>query len=457
MISAPPSLRITAQTVDLPGGLVDLLPHIDPSGTWVREGEGLIGLGIAASSTAAGPRRFEDLSTYWTALLNSWSSQSPAHDVTGSDSGSETSSAAGAPHSPVALVSLAFSDHSESASRLIVPEVLIRREGGHTTLLITTEGAEPDAQVLHRHGLQLDQGNLLRPTRAAASETLPTTHLRPGVQSERQYLSAIAAGLSAIHDGTVDKLVLARDVLVTAAAPLPTGRLLARLAAEYPQTWTYCVGAGPDAPQTLLGATPEMLVRLRGKRLSSRVLAGTIARSELTSTLVRDAKQHREHDLAVASLLDQLRPVAESLQSPTEPSVLQLPNVYHLASDITGTLAVDSAGRLPSPLTVAAAAHPTAAVCGTPTTTAANLIAQLEGMDRGPYAGPVGWIDAEGNADFGIALRGGVFEGDVTPAGAEAVRIFAGCGVVEGSEPESELAETRIKLKPMLRALGLEG
>lgn len=437
MISAPPSLHITARDVDLPGGLVALLPHLNPSGTWIRGGEGMIGLGIAASTTATGQGRFDSLSVFWDSVI-------------------ESRAAGESGHGPVALVSVAFSKDSESASQLLVPEVLIRREGGKTTLLLITDRPEPDAQVLDRHGLRLEPTGGLRATHPAPAADPPEARLLPGIQSERQYLSAIAAGLSAIHDGTVDKLVLARDVLVTAEAPVPIGTLLSRLATEYPQTWTYCVGAGPGVLQTLLGATPEMLVRLRGTQLSSRVLAGTIDRAQRTSTLVRDAKQHREHDLAVTSLLEQLRPITDTLQSPTEPSVLQLPNVYHLASDISGKLAADSSGRLPSPLKVAEAAHPTAAVCGTPTTTAADLIAQLEGMDRGPYAGPVGWMDAEGNADFGIALRGGVFEDDVTPAGGRRLRIFAGCGVVAGSEPESELAETKVKLKPMLWALGLD-
>ncbi len=423
--------------MDLRGGLVALLSHLNPSGTWIRGGEGMIGLGIAASTTATGPGRFDALAMFWDSLIASRKHLDNRHG-------------------PVALVSVAFSKDSESASRLLVPEVLIRREGGKTTLLIISDTPQPESQVLDQHGLRLEPNGLLHAAGSLPAADLPETRLLPGVQSERQYLSAIAAGLTAIHDGTVDKLVLARDVLVTAETPIATGTLLSRLATEYPQTWTYCLGAGPDAPQTLLGATPEMLVRLRGTHLSSRVLAGTIDRAQRTSTLLRDAKQHREHDLAVTSLLEQLRPITETLQSPSEPSVLQLPNVYHLASDITGTLAEDSAGRLPSPLKVAEAAHPTAAVCGTPTTTAADLIAQLEGVDRGPYAGPVGWMDGEGNADFGIALRGGVFEGDVTPAGGHSMRIFAGCGVVAGSEPESELAETKIKLKPMLWALGID-
>ncbi|WP_120005578.1 isochorismate synthase [Nesterenkonia muleiensis] len=436
----PPDTRHTSVVdVDLDHGLLGILPQLSPSGVWIREGEGMIGLGVAASATAAGPQRFAELAAFWEAWIGTLN--------VGAENGD---SDATAEDDPVAFLSVTFAADSQYASRLIVPEVLIRHQAGRATVLCITERHEPGEQVLRRHGLRMDHHGLLTTIGPPVGRTVPNTSLLPGAQSERQYLDGVTAGLSAIHDGTVEKLVLARDVLVSASAPVPTGVLLARLAAEYPQTWTYGVAAVPGAPQALVGATPEMLVRLRGDQLSSRVLAGTIDRAERTSVLVQDAKQHREHGLAVASLLDQLSTVTATLQAPDEPSVLQLPNVYHLASDITGTLCPDSTGQLPSPLRIAEAAHPTAAVCGTPTTAAAELIAQLEGMDRGPYAGPVGWIDTRGNADFGIALRGGVLEDPRT------LRLFAGCGVVEGSEPEAELAETRVKLTPMLEALGLE-
>lgn len=439
MPTPPDSLHTSVVDVDLDHGLLGLLPQLSPSAVWIREGEGMIGLGAAASATTAGPHRFAELAAFWEAWVGALHA--------GAEDGD---SDAAAKDDLAAFLSVTFAADSQYASRLIVPEVLIRHQAGRTTVLSIMERHEPGEQILGRHGLVIDHRGLLSPTVPSAGPALPSTSLLPGAQSERQYLNAVAAGLSAIHGGTVEKLVLARDVLVSASAPVPTGALLARLAAEYPQTWTYSVAAVPDAPQALLGATPEMLVRLRGDQLSSRVLAGTIDRAERASVLVQDAKQHREHGLAVASLLDQLSAVTATLQAPAEPSVLQLPNVYHLASDITGTLCPDSTGQMPSPLRVAEAAHPTAAVCGTPTTAAAELIAQLEGMDRGPYAGPVGWIDARGNADFGIALRGGVLEDQRT------LRLFAGCGVVEGSEPEAELAETRVKLTPMLWALGLE-
>lgn len=452
MTSAPATLHLQAAEVDLPGGVSGLLPHVDPSGVWVRDGEGMIGLGAAASTTATGSHRFTELAAFWDSLqidrrnTGAETADSPAKTPQSHSStewGADPKATADAPEGMLGFVSVTFSADSAYASHLVVPEVLIKHDDARTTLVTVGQEPEPLSRTLARHGLQLGEAGTLprlHPTGPALG--LPATALKPGTQSERQHLSAVSAGLTAITQGTVEKLVLARDVLVSAEAPLPLGAVLARLTQAYPQTWTYRVGE-------VLGATPEMLVRVRGAQLSSRVLAGTISRSDDAAGLLGDAKQHREHDLAVQSLLNGLGPLTESLQSPADPGVLELPNVYHLVSDISGKLAAGPSGRLPSPLQVAEAAHPTAAVCGTPSAAAAQLIAQLEGMDRGPYAGPVGWLDTAGNADFGIALRGGIIEDGST------LRLYAGGGVVAGSEPGAELAETEIKLAPMLRALGL--
>ncbi|WP_150461868.1 isochorismate synthase [Nesterenkonia ebinurensis] len=427
MTTAPPTLHLTAVEVDLPDAVTGLLPAVEPTGVWLREGEGLLGLGTAASAQMTGPRRFAELAAFWDSLtIEVEAGSSTSEQVAGG---------------LVGFVSVSFAADSRYASHLVVPEVLIKHDAARTLLITATEHPSDLAEILVRHGLRLEKTAVLPGlhTRGPA-RSLPPTALHPGAQSERQHLNAVSAGLTAIADGTVEKLVLARDVVVSAEHPLPLSSVLSRLSGKYPQTWTYRVG-------DVLGATPEMLVRIRGAQVSSRVLAGTISRSADAAGLVRDAKQHREHDLAVQSLLDELAPLTESLKSPADPGVLELPNVYHLVSDISGTLAADETGQLPSPLAVAEAVHPTAAVCGTPTAVAAQLIAQLEGMDRGPYAGPVGWLDAAGNADFGIALRGAMVEDDRT------LRLCAGGGIVEGSEPESELAETEIKLTPMLGAL----
>lgn len=435
MVIAASALRATTVEVDLPDepALPALLPHLRPSGVWIREGRGMIGLGTAASTTAEGPGRFAALARWWESLpmVRQASAGPPA--------------AADAPGSgPVAFTTITYSADSQHPSALIVPQLVIGStpQGGWLSI-VAAEDTDVHA-LLAAHGLQLE-GSRLSLLSPGPVEPVPATVQRPGRQSESSYLQTVAAGLSAIEDGTVEKLVLARDLLVVAEQALPVGPLLSRLAEEYADCWTYLVA-------DVLGATPEMLVSVRGEEVFSRVLAGTVAHDAQAqwahAGLLGDLKQKHEHELAVYSLVEQLNPVVETLHPQSEPRVLELPNVYHLATDIVGRLQRQADGALPSPLVVAEHAHPTAAVCGTPTPQADQLLAALEDLDRGPFAGPVGWIDARGNADFGIALRGGVLEDDST------VRLFAGCGVVAGSEPESELDETHAKLRVMLSALG---
>ncbi len=198
--------------------------------------------------------------------------------------------------------------------------------------------------------------------------------------------------------------------------------LLRRLAARYPDCYTFaCDG--------LVGATPELLVRRDGREVSSLVLAGTtprggtVAEDRRSRGLLADAKKNEEHVYAVTSMQETLGPLCESLDVAPRPVLLRLPNLQHLGTHVGGTLAEDK-----SALALAAAVHPTAAVCGTPTGAAMELIRELEQMDRERYAGPVGWVDADGNGEWGIALRCAQLDG-------RTARLFAGCGIVAGSDP----------------------
>jgi len=195
------------------------------------------------------------------------------------------------------------------------------------------------------------------------------------------------------------------------------------------------------------------LVRLAKGLVTSRVLAGTIRRSgnderdlALAASLARSSKDLEEHEYAVASVEEALEPFCSSINVPDSPFVLHLSNVMHLATDVTGVVADSLAST--NALTLVDALHPTAAVCGTPWEIARKTIAELEQMDRGRYAGPVGWIDARGDGEIGIALRTGEIAED-----NKSIRIFAGCGIVAGSNPEEELAESQAKLNPMRTAL----
>jgi menaquinone-specific isochorismate synthase len=216
---------------------------------------------------------------------------------------------------------------------------------------------------------------------------------------------------------------------------------LQRLTSAYPECWTFQV-------DDMVGATPELLVRRTADTVLSRVLAGTVKRrgdesedAGLAEALLGSGKDLEEHEFAVRSVARALGHHCTDLRVPQRPHVLRLANVQHLATDVTGRLA-DGAPVL----ALAASLHPTAAVCGTPTERAWAMIHELEGMDRGRYAGPVGWFDSRGDGEFGIALRCA----EIRPG---SLRLFAGCGIVSGSDPEAELAESRAKLAPIRQAL----
>jgi menaquinone-specific isochorismate synthase len=190
------------------------------------------------------------------------------------------------------------------------------------------------------------------------------------------------------------------------------------------------------------------------------VLAGTIRRTgdddadlARAAILAHSSKDLEEHEYAVASVVQALAPFCSSTNVPDAPFVLHLPNVLHLASDVTAVLAGgQDGGPHPTSLALAAALHPTAAVCGTPTDAARTLIRRVEGMDRARYAGPVGWVGADGDGEWGIALR----SAELDPADPHRLRLFAGCGIVAASVPAAELAESRAKLVPMRTALATD-
>jgi menaquinone-specific isochorismate synthase len=198
----------------------------------------------------------------------------------------------------------------------------------------------------------------------------------------------------------------------------------------------------------MFGASPELLVRVSHKQVSARVLAGTAGRGTdpgidqaISNALQTSSKNIAEHKFAVASMVEELKKFCTKVDADENPFSLQLPNLWHLASDVHATLHDDA-----SVLDIAAVLHPTAAVAGTPTLVARKLISELEPFDRGRYAGPVGWIGADGDGEFAIALRGAqLSDGQLT--------AYAGCGIVAESEPEAELSETELKFKPIREAL----
>jgi menaquinone-specific isochorismate synthase len=333
---------------------------------------------------------------------------------------------------PLAVGSFTFDpDRSEERSVLSVPQVVIGRRNGMAWM--TRLGTGRFDATLPPVG---------EPTRAPSGVALAG-----GAMGRRVWTRIVGEVVSLIRRGEVNKVVLARDLRVEADEPIDLRYLLARLIDRYPMTWTYLVDG-------MVGATPELLLRRQGGLVTSRVLAGTVWHDPegsdpllLAAELARSSKDSAEHEFAVESVAQALAPYCAAMNVPEAPSVLKLPNVMHLATDITG-VALPGA----SSVALAAALHPSAAVCGTPTHLAMDIISELESMDRGRYAGPVGWIDTTGDGEWAIALRGG----HVRPDTPNEIQLFAGAGIVADSDPAVELAETGAKFIPMLQALGLE-
>lgn len=326
---------------------------------------------------------------------------------------------------PVAIGSFSFGERSGS-SVLVVPRVLlVRTARGTWCTRVDPDGAPPAAEP-----------GAGTPAQARTDRVRYAGSSQPDVR----WLAAVADAVDAVEAGVLDKVVLARDHAVWSHEPFDPRELAARLRARFPSCMVFHVDG-------LVGASPELLARVRGREVTSRVLAGTTATSSdpdrdaaLAAALLGSDKDLREHAFAAESVADVLAPLVDVLQR-EGPRTIRLDNVHHLATEVRGTLHAPL-----DALAVAGMLHPTAAVGGTPTDAALAMIRRLEGMDRGRYAGPVGWIDARGDGDWAIALR------CAEVSGARA-RLFAGVGIVAGSLPEDELEETRLKLRAMQSAL----
>ena len=257
-------------------------------------------------------------------------------------------------------------------------------------------------------------------------------------QSREEWGRAIDAVLTEIDAGRLQKAVLAREVIIDADVGFDARVLLTRLAAAPSGCFVY---GSLSEPVQLIGASPELLVLRTGRQLWSQPLAGTAPR-ERAAELLASAKDDREHRYVVESVVDTLRPACEELRAAPTPEAVTFPSVVHLATEVTGRLREPA----PSALDLALALHPTPAVGGAPRAAALALIDRLEGFDRRCYAGPVGWVDARGDGEWAVALRGAELEGT-------RARLVAGVGIVAGSDPDAEWAETEVKFEPMLRTL----
>lgn len=363
---------------------------------FLHEGKLVIGYGIAAELTATGETRIESLWVKWQALVQS----------------AEISDEVSVPGSGlIGLTSITFSPKSKFESVIIVPARTLIIQDGHCYEVIA--GQESSNQK--------------------GSE--PEGAFAEGLHNSLGFKSSVEKAISAISAGQLEKVVLARDLVLPTDGEIDLAKVLAKLHQRYPHCWTYKVGA-------VFGASPELLIRSEGGEVSARVLAGTAGRGTdpdvdraIADGLSHSLKNKHEHLYAVQSLVDALEPYCSVIEADEEPFSLALPDLWHLATDVRGKLKAQT-----SLLDVVGALHPTAAVAGTPREKAMQLIDELEPFDRGGYAGPVGWLSSDGSGEIAIALRGGVIE-------QTQIRALAGCGIVSESESEAELSETELKLR----------
>ena len=401
------SLRAHTVALDA-GATVDLVAAsgLHSSLAWIRDGEGVIGWGEAARFNVTGPERFSRATRWWSALCNAMQVKDEV-ELPGTG--------------PVAFASFAFAANP-GESILIVPRVVVGTSGGKSWVTRITGNvangdsvgssdadmamAESDEAAFDALIERLERGEVDQA--GATADAVRDVDAGPGMTWESgtvtrdAWKDLVELVIERINFGEVDKVVLARDIVGQANGPIDINRILSKLSGRFDNAWVFHIDG-------LVGATPELLVRRTGDKVTSRVLAGTVRSGgdvseagRLAQQLMGSDKDQEEHSYAVASVASVLATHCIDLAVPPYPSILKLANVQHLTTDVSGQL-VD---ELPA-LTLAASLHPTAAVCGTPTERALWMIKTVEGLDRGRYSGPVGWMDANGDGEFGIALRCG--------------------------------------------------
>jgi menaquinone-specific isochorismate synthase len=342
---------------------------------------------------------------------------------------------------PLAIGALPF-DRTRSAALRIPAATLVEEAAGSVVILVASEKDDLMQAVSAWEAGGLAVGPDDRPAGGP-----PERFGLSSSRSHEEFRHLVREAVSDIRAGLFEKVVLVREVMVEADRAFHPSSLVERLRALYPSCATFSIDG-------FVGASPELLVARRGASVSAHPLAGTIGRSGDPATDARaeaeflaSAKERSEHRVVVEAIAAVLGPLCETLAVPDAPSIVELRNVSHLGSFLTGRLSPssDAGGGLPGALDLVARLHPTPAVAGTPTEDALTWIAKHEELDRGPYAGPVGWVDARGDGEWFVGIRAGLFDG-------RQARLFAGVGVVADSDPDAELAETQLKLQALLAA-----
>jgi salicylate biosynthesis isochorismate synthase len=400
----------------------------------------LAGLGVAHEASSRGGERFGDV----------------AEECLRIGSGAVLDEPRGLPAGagPVWLGGFAFDADGGSTptwsslppASLVLPEVSLCRRAGRAFLTVNAV-VQPggDAERLGE-GLAARLASLRMEAPLPLLDPHPTA--RAGIRSARpprEFEAAVEGATSRIAAGEMSKVVLAREVIVRAAAAHDPAALFGAMREQFPACFCFCCGT-PEA--AFLGASPELLVRRAGAGVSTVALAGSTRRSSdpavddhLGEQLLRSDKDRREQRIVAERIVRALRPHAVWVEAAAEPEIVKVANIQHLATPVIAQLAEPH-----SAIELAGLLHPTPAVGGEPWPKAAAAIADLEGMDRGWYAAPVGWMDATEDGEFCVALRSALLRD-------REAHLFAGVGVVSGSDPAAELAETEVKLGALLPLL----
>ena len=399
---------VTAEELGLASGFdfTELLGSASTS--FIHQNQGLIGWGEALKITATGSNRITELDQNWREVV-----------ITAEITDQVNLPGTGL----IAFGSIAFADQSTAESILVIPQLII--------------GIRDSRLWLTR--INIEESAALELIKTSA----PNEPVRfdSGTITPEQFTQNVVTALELIKANSVEKVVLARDLKAEVASSFNINPVISSLSKKFSSCFTYSVAG-------LFGSSPELLVQVSHSQVSARVLAGTAGRGTdpgvdqaIGLALHDSAKNRAEHKFAVDSLVSALDELCVEIDADNEPFSLSLPNLWHLASDVHAVLKSDS-----SSLQVVNALHPSAAVAGTPKDKALEIIQQIETIDRGRYAGPVGWLGADGDGVWAIALRGAQLEKNTVTA-------FAGCGIVSGSDPEAELQETNLKFKPITEAL----
>ncbi len=402
--------RLTARTVRLDGD-VDLLAVAGADGVvFTRDGVGFAGRGVAA--------------------------RVPSSEIGDVLAVVEVDDPLDRPGTgPVAFGALPFLPGTRA--ELVVPELIVGCDpnGNRWTTSVSPAPEPPDPVAALA---SLLAGRPDDPEPGPGPGAFEVRSSRP----PREWVDAVAEATSRIGAGVLDKVVLAREVVVTADADIPVAAVLDRLARAYPACFVYLVDG-------FCGASPELLVGRSGDVVHAQPMAGTAPRrgdptadARLAAGLLASSTYRHEHQVTIDAVHDTLLGFSSYVDYEPEPSVVSLANVAHLATSVEGRLSHPPA----SILELVRALHPTPAVCGRPRDAALSVIAELEGLDRGRYAGAVGWMDAAGNGQWAVSIRGASIDG-------HQARVIAGNGIVADSDPATELVETRAKLQAMLAAL----